>query len=42
MINGNYTCNYNKYVELGTPFDNYYGKEDVSSPIYQLKNNTNI
>lgn len=42
MINGNYACNYNKYVELGTPFDNYYGKEDVSSPIYQLKNNANI
>ena len=42
MINGNYACNYNKYVELGTPLDNYYGKEDVSSPIYQLKNNTNI
>ncbi len=44
LVNGEtvYECNYNKYVELGTPFDNYFGKEDASSPIHLLKNNSAI
>lgn len=38
MIDGNYTCDYHTYVELGSQ---NYGK-DTSSPIYKLKNNPSI